>query len=1048
MKNIRYIFVLMLCFPVFQGKAQCPTLSISNINNVSCYGGSDGSATVNITPDPGLPPCGSGYTIAWSNGANTTTINGLAAGIYYVYVTNNCTGCTSFALVTINEPYQLTSTVSVTDAPCFGQAGGSIDLTVSGGSPPYSFLWNNGATSEDLLNVGAGTYTVTITDGNGCLTNNIAVVNQPAEAISNTISTQNVSCFLGNDGAIDLTVWGGTPPYSFNWNSGVYLSEDLINVPAGNYNVQITDANGCVKTDNTAILQPTAITTSLQPYDVLCNGDATGNIDLTVSGGTPPYSYTWTSSQYTLGNIEDLSNIPADTYYVTVTDNNGCTQNDSTTVNEPPVLTLTYLTTDVSCNGYSDGAIDITVSGGTLPYSFAWSGTNQGSLSVTTEDLVNIQADIYTVTVTDGNGCMLSQTIEITQPPLPLSLSAIITDILCYGDNTGAIDISVNGGTIPYSFSWSNTQTTEDVGNLFVGTYSVTVTDTNGCIETGSYTVNQPAAPLSVTANITPVLCFGDSTGSIDLTPAGGTSPYSFSWVNSNYALSLVNEDVLNFPADTYAVTITDNHNCLLQDTFVISQPPALNLSFNITDVLCFGDNTGAIDLTVSGGVYPYAYLWNNGSITEDIQNIPAGTYTVTVTDDNLCTATDSVTVNQPLEALYSNYNSIPVTCHGGQDGQVFYSVLGGSPPYSYLWSNGDTINNLYNVTAGTYLSTVTDAHGCQLIENIVVTQPDLIGITENIIPVTCYGLSNGIIDITVSGGTPGYSYQWTNSTYVLSNLGQDLVNYPTDYYTVTVTDTNGCQNSASFFLPEPLPLTLTPEVTGVVCADDNNASIILNTSGGNPPYAYNWNTGASDSALIDIVAGNYTVTVNDSKNCSVSDTFNIIDPLSITIDALVKPPGCRAASDGEILLTPQGGNGGYSYLWNTNSTDNPLTGVKQDTYTVTVTDIMGCAVDTIIEVEANPRRCLDIPNAFTPDGDGINDTWQIGNITLFENASIQVFDSWGALVFKGGMLDEWNGTYMNNGKKMPSATYYYVITENSDAPPYTGGVSIIRNTK
>ncbi len=1022
--------------------SQCPTLTIINKQNVTCFGGANGQITVQVTPDGSLPPCGSGYNIIWSNGANTTTISGLTAGVYYVNVTNNCTGCTSFAIASIEEPYQLTSTISKTDANCKNEASGTVDLEVSGGTPPYNYSWNTGSISQDLINVAAGNYNVTITDDNGCTATNTSVVNEPAATVANTATVNDVSCFLGNDGAIQMDVFGGTPPYTYNWNSGTYLSEDIANLTQGPYAVDITDAKGCILTKNYTVQQPTAINTTLIPSAVLCNGTSTGSVNLSTNGGTPPYDYSWSSSNFTLGNSQNLSNIPSGNYYIEVTDNLGCIHVDSTVVTEPSTLIITSSVTAVSCNGFSDGNIQLTTVGGTPPYTYTWSDGN-GALPNTTEDLINIPSETYQVLVEDFNGCSFAQSFIVTQPPAPISVSSTKVDVDCFSNNTGSIDLTVSGGTFPYQYSWAHGPSTQDVEDLFFGNYTVTIIDTNGCIETENVFINQPNNPLSVNANIAPVLCYDSTNGAIVLSPSGGTSPYNYQWINSTFTLSATSKDLTGMGADWYAVTITDSNACQLRDTFTINEPDELLLLLNPSDVLCFGENTGSIDLSISGGSIPYSFLWSNTEITKDVQNLTEGKYHVTVTDNNGCIIKDSAVINQPLTPLSSSYNVKNTTCHGGSDAHIIYTVSGGTPSYNYSWSNGGQQKDIFNISAGSYQIITTDNNSCILTDTILVTEPDFISILANITPVRCKGESSGEIDISVTGGTPEYDYHWTNSDFVLSASTQDLNELPADSYSVEVTDTNGCTGSSAFVVIEPDELELNAVKTDVTCFGAQDGTITLNPTGGNPFYTFDWNNGSIQSNLTNLEPGVYVINLLDTKGCNKSETFTVIEPDEISLNPIVTEVSCKDQSDGSIKLYPEGGNGAYTYNWEFGSSSSYVDGLAGGEYYAEVTDLLGCTGDSVIDMTINPRACIDLSNTFSPNGDGINDTWIIDNLILYEDAKLNIYNEWGNIVFQGGNDSEWDGTY--NGNTLPNGTYYYILKVLNDNETYKGGITIIR---
>jgi hypothetical protein len=672
---------------------------------VLCFGNSSGAVDLSVTG--GTAP----YAYLWSNGATSEDLTNIAAGTYDVTITDG-NGCTITSSVTITEPTAaLGATTTQTDVLCFGNSTGAIDLTINGGTAPYAYLWSNGATTEDLAGITAGTYSVTITDANGCTTTASVTIAEPTATLAASTTQTDVLCFGNSTGAVDLSVTGGTAPYTYLWSNGA-TSEDLNNVAAGTYSVSITDANGCSMTASVTITEPTAtLGATTTQTDVLCFGNSTGAVDLSVTGGTAPYTYGWSNGATT----EDLSNVAAGTYSVTITDANGCSMTSSVTIAEPTAtLGASTTQTDVLCFGNTTGAVDLSVTGGTAPYTYGWSN------GATTEDLAGITAGTYTVTITDANGCTTTASVTITEPTATLGATTTQTDVLCFGNSSGAVDLSVVGGTAPYTYLWSNGATTEDLSNVAAGTYNVTITDGNGCTITSSVTITEPTATLAATTTQTDVLCFGNSSGAVDLSVVGGTAPYAYLWSNG-----ATTEDLAGITAGTYSVTITDANGCTTTASVTITEPTAtLGATTTQTDVLCFGNSTGAIDLTINGGTAPYAYLWSNGATTEDLAGITAGTYTVTITDANGCSMTTSVTITEPTATLSATTTQTDVLCFGNSTGAVDLSVTGGTAPYTYLWSNGATSEDLNNVAAGTYSVSITDANGCSMTASVTITEP------------------------------------------------------------------------------------------------------------------------------------------------------------------------------------------------------------------------------------------------------------------------------------------------------------------------------------
>jgi hypothetical protein len=390
------------------------------------------------------------------------------------------------------------------------------------------------------------------------------------------------------------------------------------------------------------------------------------------------------------------------------------------------------------------------------------------------------------VTVTDFNGCNITDTYLITEPSAVAITVDSSTPTTCNGAPTGSIAISVTGGTPGYTYLWSDGSTTEDVSGLSAGNYVVTVTDANGCTSTIGSTVSSPSS-LAVTATLTQVLCNGGNNGSIDASVTGGTSPYTYLWSDGS-----TTEDIGGLTAGNYVVTVTDFNGCNITDTYLITEPSAVAITVdNSTPTTCNGAPTGSISISVTGGTPGYTYLWSDGSTTEDVSGLSAGNYVVTVTDANGCTSTIGSTVSSP-SSLAVTASLTQVLCNGGNNGSIDASVTGGTSPYTYLWSDGSTTEDIGGLTAGNYVVTVTDFNGCNITDTYLITEPSAIAITvDNSTPTTCNGAPTGSIAISVSGGTPGYTYLWSDGSTT-----EDVSGLSAGNYVVTVTDANGCTST------------------------------------------------------------------------------------------------------------------------------------------------------------------------------------------------------------------------------------------------------------
>lgn len=1022
--------------------AACPNILVSG-TDVSCYGGANGTAQVTISNGSG------NYTITWSNGANIASINGLAVGTYTVSVKDNVSGCSVVGAYVVDAPDPVTViNESITHINCHGQLTGGINLQTIGGTAPYTYTWTRNAsvvsTSQNLTNVPAGNYTLLITDNRGCTFTKTYIITQPAEALTHSVAITGASCFASATGAINLEVWGGTPSYTYLWSTG-HSTQDVSNLSEGNYSVVVTDFKGCALPVSFYVSQPAQLTATISTTNVLCYGNSNGSLQATPTGGTSPYNYSWqNSSTVYSANSSNLNNIPADNYQLTVTDNKGCKFVGTATVNQPSELTLSHTYSHVSCYGGTDGSIDATVFGGTPSYNYSWQNSI-GTVVATTQDLTNVVAGIYTLVVTDNNGCTKTITRELTQPPTPITVTEEIIDVKCFGNNTGEIILEVTGGTAPYSYSWTTGQTTNHITGLISMTYNYVVLDSKLCTSSNAVVVSQPSQPLLVTNSITNVNCFSESNGAIDLTVSGGTVPYTYSWNNSQYSLSVTSQDLINYPADSYTYLVTDINNCTQTGTLTITEPALLTSSVTGVNILCRGGNNGSIDLTVTGGVLPYQYSWNNAIVTEDQSSLIAGTYNVTVTDAHNCITTNGITLTEPTDSLSFVYEVVDVRCNDGQDGKIDLTIAGGTTPYFYNWSNGATTATINALTAAYYEFTVTDNNGCIISDSILVNEPDPLLLNEVITAVTCNGLRDGEIDITPTGGTSPYNYTWLNSNYVLSTQEEDLIGFPADIYQLEVIDSNNCFYEIFMQIPQPDSLKLTYTTDVLSCNGSSDGNIFVTITGGNPAYNTLWSNGATTQDLTNIPAGTYGLVVVDQKACTDSFTVDITEPNPITVTFDVTEVTCIDQHDGTAFAKPEGGNGGYFYDWSNGATTGLADNLSSTNYTVTIVDVLGCTGQGTVFIPKNMSGCIDPVTAFTPNGDNYNDTWIIDNMHLYPESEFTIFNKWGGIVYKtNGLYEPWDGKA--NGVDLPSEVYFYIINLNSsDREPLTGNITIIR---
>ena len=535
-----------------------PNVACNNLGSPQRCSYADQSCT--FCPSTGLGNGTIDFSEPYTGDGYVAEMNVITGETYYMLIDNwlatnqgfslTWTGTAVLDCSIVGGP--IITVVNIDDVTCWGTNTGFIDISVTSGTPPYTYVWSNGAVAQDLSNIVAGTYTVTVTDANNDTDVVTITVNQPAN-ITFSASIIDVNCNGANNGAINLTLNGGTPPFFYTWSNGA-VTEDISNLVAGTYFVAISDANGCTITLNGNVVQPTLLQSSVSTTDASCSGN-TGSVDLSVGGGAPGYTYSWSNG----ANTQDLSSLAGGTYIVTITDANNCSITNSAIVNQPATMNYSVNISNVSCAGLSDGMIDMTV-GGTPPYIFAWSN------GVFTEDNNNLSGGNYNITVFDVNNCTLTVSNVVTEPS-PLSLySAIISDVTCNGANDGQIDMTISGGTTPYGFSWDTGQNTEDISGLGSGTYFLTVTDANSCSISLSGPVTEPPLLQTAVSGINET-CVPGNDGSVDLQVGGGISGYIYTWSNG-----AVTQDISNLVAGTYSFTVRDANNCQAVGSIAISQ--------------------------------------------------------------------------------------------------------------------------------------------------------------------------------------------------------------------------------------------------------------------------------------------------------------------------------------------------------------------------------------------------------------------------------------------------------------------------------------------
>lgn len=852
----------------------------------------------------------------WSTGSNADNITTNTSGLLWGQVSAD--GCVARDTILLTNA----TTSQPLGNDTFICAGSSLELDATIANAT-DYLWEDGSVNPLRTVVDSGLYWVDITIGSCSIRDSIKITR--ANATKPFITGDSILCPVGDSAIIFVN---GTFS-SYSWNNAS-TNDSLQVYTAGSYRVTVTNIQGCASADTILVVaSPTMTLTSIDTM-VQCYGHANGKIKLTVTGGTPSYTFVWENASI----AQNRSNLAPGNYSVTVTDGAGCKSSKSDTITQPTLLSATALAQDDSCYLANKGKITATPAGGTAPYSYAWSGGGSGNTKI------NIGVGVYTVTITDKNLCTITILDTVSQPA-QLLLSKIDSTIQCYGTATGKIDLSINGGTAGYTYIWSNSSITQDIQNIAAGIYSVTVRDANLCSAVLRDTLYNPDS-LLLNFNVVNISCGGGNNGAINLTASGGTPSYTFVWENA-----ATTEDRAGLAAGNYTVTVTDNNSCTATKSATILAAGSPILQSADTAVRCFGAMSGRSTLITVGGSAPFSYLWSDGDTNKVRQNLGAGIYTATVSDGAGCNATDSIFITQPT-ALNATHLDTNVSCYGGNNGRIRLLPTGGTGAYSFNWGGGVSTQNRTALVAGTYCVTITDAQNCTYSTCANLSEPPLLSVAKTDSAIRCFGGSDGKIFLTASGGNPGYNYIWGNAT-----TSSSLQNLSAGIYAATVSDANNCSVLVRDTILQPLPLTLLLIPTSVGCSNPNSGRVDLTASGGNALYSYIWSNGALTEDIGSLSVGLYTVTVSDAKNCTQIDSAFVTNTVPFVVNSIDSNVRCAGDSTGKIRLFAIGGAPPYTYLWENGSTDSIRQNLAGGTYTVTVTDMVGCkAEDTIIITE------------------------------------------------------------------------------------------------
>ena len=857
----------------------------------------------------------------------------------------------------------VTASISSKENPtCNGGNNGSATVEATGGTPPYTYLWTGGQTTQTAINLTAGTYTVTVTaSGNSGSATAVATLTQPAALTLATSVNGTVTCV--STATATATAGGGVPGYTYLWSDGQTSSEATFDL-AGTYTVTATDANGCTKA-TTAIVpgNTTPPTAMVEPGGTL--NCIVVQIPLSGAGSSTGanISYLWTTTN---GNIVSGANTlnpvinACGTYTLTVTNNtNGCTASASTTVTcntTQPNATATGDT--ITCN---EPGVTLVGSSTTPNVTFTWSGPGITPANQFLQNPVVEVAGTYSLTVTNPeNGCTKVATATVTANNTPPTAIASVSGTLTCSTTSVSLNLSTDAQNPTFLWLGPNgfSSNIANPGVSIPGIYIGTVTNSaNGCQNSDTITVLQDLAAPGASAFISgQITCVNDSVQLSGNSPASPNVTYA--WTGQNFNSNLQNP--YTSEAGTFTLTVTANTNgCTSTAVATVTQntmapfdsivPPA-NLNCNNAVV--------QLNATPSSQGPNFHYHWTakeGGHIVSGDSTLTpvvdsTGKYFLVITNsENGCTSLDSVVVKLSPVVTATITSVLPVSCHGGNNGAATASGNGGNGVFSYQWSNGDTTATASNLTAGTYLVTVTDGEDCSTTLSVTLTQPDVLQANGSATGETALDAKDGTATAAPTGGSAPYTYLWSNNSTT-----QSIADLAPGNYTLSVTDTNGCTVVQTVTVNAfGCTLQASASVSNTSCNGSNDGLASVSLTGAVNPVTYLWSNGETTQSVNNLAAGMYTVSVLDGNGCPAVLNMSISEPPVLAANATANGVSSNGANDGSAAAIPTGGTPDYTYLWSNNETTQTITGLAPGAYTVVITDANGCTSQQAVQVDA-----------------------------------------------------------------------------------------------